>query len=350
MTAAAADIQVDLKDGVEESFPVATATTIYGGTFVCVNAGGYALPGADTAALIFQGVATGYVANAGANGAKNVIVRRRGLVKATFATAISQANVGDNVFLADDNNVDVVANVSNAIFCGIVAKYIDTTHAWIDIEPAIRQADVATHVADTSAAHAASSISIADSGSLITGTTVETALAELAQHNKSAQKCVPIPLACLALEDGTPLAKFANGDSATPGFSQESNKEVVLRWNNHGTPTKVAVFGLSLPPDLDPAAAVAVHWRAKMSGANDTPVLEHECYLGAGDTDCAGTDDEIDGAATLTEYTSSIAHGDVGGSPEELTLIFGPKAGEIGTDDLLIYSVWLEYKGQTLTA
>jgi hypothetical protein len=135
-----------------------------------------------------------------------------------------------------------------------------------------------------------------------------------------------------------------------PGFNQVYNKEVVLRWNNHAAPLKVAAFGISLTPDLNPGENVVVHWRAKMSGATDTPLLEHECYLGAGDTDCAGTDDEIDGAATLTEYTAAIAHADVGGAPEELTLIFGPKASELGTDDLLVYSCWIEYTRQTLAA
>lgn len=196
----------------------------------------------------------------------------------------------------------------------------------------------------------AATVSVLDSGNFTLEATVEAALAEIYQHIASAQKCIPIPLGCLTLEDGTAIGKFSDGDSATPGFDQVSNKEVVLRWNNHGTPTKVAAFGIAMPPDLDAASDVVVHWRAKMSDANDTPDLEHECYFGAGDTDCAGTDDEIDGGATLTEYTATIAAANVGGSPEELTLIFGPKAGEIGTDDLLVYSVWLEYTGKTLSA
>jgi hypothetical protein len=196
----------------------------------------------------------------------------------------------------------------------------------------------------------AATVSVADSGGFTSTATVEAALAEIYQHIASAQKCIPIPLGSLTLEDGTAIGKFSDGDSATPGLSQESNKEVVLRWNNHGTPGKVAAAGIALPPDLDAASDVVIHWRAKMSGTTDTPTLEHECYLGAGDTDCAGTDDEVDGGATLTEYTATIAASNVGGSPEELTLLFGPKASELGTDDLLVYSVWIEYTGKTLTA
>jgi hypothetical protein len=127
----------------------------------------------------------------------------------TFQTAISIANVGDNVFLVDDALVDVAGNVTYNIFCGVIAEYIDTTHAWVDIEPAIRQADVATHIADLTAAHAASAVSIADSGAYFAATvaTVEAALQALAKGphiitvprftswtKDGTAKVVPIPL------------------------------------------------------------------------------------------------------------------------------------------------------------
>ncbi len=180
MTALAADKNLEYTEGVEWPVPVDDGDKIYGGAFVCVNAAGYAVPGSDTAGLIFVGVSMEQKDNTlGADGALDVTVRRRGLVKAVMGTAITQANIGDNVFLVDDQTVDLTANVTNNIFCGIIAGYIDTTHAWIDIEPAIRQADVATHIADGSAAHAASAISIADAGGFTAQTTVEAALQEL---------------------------------------------------------------------------------------------------------------------------------------------------------------------------
>jgi len=110
-----------------------------------------------------------------------------------FATAITAANVGDNVFLADDQTVDLAGNVNNDIFCGIIAGYIDTTHAWVDIEPAIRQADVATHIADASGAHAASAISIADAGSFTSQNEVEGALQEIYQDLLTAKGFIPSP-------------------------------------------------------------------------------------------------------------------------------------------------------------
>jgi hypothetical protein len=196
----------------------------------------------------------------------------------------------------------------------------------------------------------AANIEIVDSANHTLAANVEASLAELYVDAKSTQCIIPIPLSSLTLETGAALTTFVSAGDATCGFSQEANKEIVLRWNNHGTPPKVAAFGIPLPADLNPGANVVVHWRAKMSGATDSPVLEHECYLGAGDADCAGADDEIDGTTNLTEYTATIAHADVGGSPEELTLIFGPKATELATDDLLVYSVWLEYTRQVMAA
>jgi len=180
MTALAADKKLEYTEGVEISAPVGASQEIFSGGFVCVGADGYLVPGADTAGLIFHGVSRENVDNSGgSDGDLNCKVRRRGLIKAVMGTAITIANIGDNVFLVDDQTVDLVGNVTHNIFCGIIAGYIDTTHAWIDIEPAIEQADVATHIADTSGAHAASAISIADAGGFTSETEVEAALQEI---------------------------------------------------------------------------------------------------------------------------------------------------------------------------
>lgn len=178
--ALSADKKTEYKQGVEIPAPVATLTKIFAGAWTAVNAARYLVPGADTAGLIFHGISRQYVDNSlGGNGDLSCLVHRRGLIKATLATAITQANVGDDVFLVDDETLDVTANVTNKIFCGIIAEYIDSTHAWVDIEPAIKQADVATHIADTSAAHSASAISITDAGGYTSQTDVEAALQEI---------------------------------------------------------------------------------------------------------------------------------------------------------------------------
>jgi hypothetical protein len=135
MTALAADKKIEYTDGVELGYPVINGDIIYAGALTCVNAAGYALPGSDTAGLIFIGVSREHADNHdGAAGDIKVTVRRKGVFKMTLATAISIANTGDKVYLVDDQTVDLAANCTNDICCGTIAGYIDSTHAWVDIE------------------------------------------------------------------------------------------------------------------------------------------------------------------------------------------------------------------------
>jgi len=133
----------------------------------------------------------------------------------TFNTPISIANIGDNVFIKDDDKVDLAGNCTYDIFCGIIAAYIDTTHAWVDIEPAILQADVATHIADTSAAHAASAISIADAGDYTSQTTVEGALQEIYPK-------VPVEIADPGASGAIPVTKSGNVPITTAGAGNQN--------------------------------------------------------------------------------------------------------------------------------
>lgn len=134
------DHNLERTDGVQLAFPVNGTSKIYAGALVAVDADGYLVPGADTAGLIFQGVALEHKDNtSGADGALICVVHRRGLIKCAIAAA-TQANVGDKVYLVDDETVGLAATTTNDIYCGIIAGYIDATHVWVDIEPAIHQA------------------------------------------------------------------------------------------------------------------------------------------------------------------------------------------------------------------
>ena len=180
MTALTQDRDPRRKEGLLGSGPAYQSVKLYGGALAMWNSSGYIIPGADTASCIFAGVVNKQVDNSsGSSGDKTVEFWRNGLFLVTLGHTISQANVGDQVYLSDDQTVDVAAQTTNDIYCGIIAEYVDTTHAWIDIQPAVQQADVATHMADASAAHAASAISIADAGSYTAQTQVEAALQEI---------------------------------------------------------------------------------------------------------------------------------------------------------------------------
>ena len=168
------------KDGILVPTPMVADDIVYGGSLAAVNAAGYLLPASDTAGLIMHGVADARSDNTGgAAGDISCNVRRRGLFLFKMATAITQANVGDNVFIADDNSVDLAANVDNNILAGVIAEFYSVNLAWIDITPAIQQADVATHIADVLGAHAGSAISLADAGLLTDSVNFEELAAEL---------------------------------------------------------------------------------------------------------------------------------------------------------------------------
>jgi hypothetical protein len=345
-----ADKKIEYTEGVELSIPVDDGDKIYAGANVCVNAAGYAVKGGDVSGLIFMGVAREYADNTnGQDGDINVLVRRRGLFKMTFATAITIANVGDNVFLKDDNLVDVAGNVTYNIFCGNIAAYIDTTHGWVDIEPAIRQADVATHIADPTAAHAASAVSIADAGTFTAQSEVEGALQEIYQGLKTIQGTVPVPLGAITMEDGTALTKQA---TTVAGYAQLANKEIVIDIPVGCTSGETLGFSVPLPQDIDVSADLHVHVLAGKDADNDALTLDCEVFpVAAGDVANADIQDTAAQAivAAGTELTFTCGLDGLLASPSALTvvLILG---GTNDGDAVYIYGAWIEYKRKLLTA
>lgn len=354
-----ADKALQYTEGVELSFPVDDGDKIFGGALVAVNAAGYLVPGSDTAGLIFQGVSLTYADNTlGSDGDLSVVVRRRGLIRMELSTAISQANVGDNVFLDGDDKVDVTGNVTHNIFAGVIAGYIDSTHAWVDIEPAIRQADVATHIADASAAHAASAISVLDSGAFTAATEVEAALAEIYQHLKSAKGVIQIPTPVIT-DAGVALAAFSNGDSTVPGYCVTA-KGLGIRWNNHATPGAVGTKVI-VPPDADVTANAVLHILAAKTGATigDATKFTVGAYnndVGAAydaDDTFGGDTGAMTGDATaknVQEVTLTLALANLTAYPAAIELTIKPKDGTLGTDDVILLAAWIEYKKKLLTA
>lgn len=282
------DKKLEYREGVEVAFPVDDGDIIYAGALVCVNAAGFAVPGSDTAGLIFMGLARERVDNHdGQDGDVSVLLRRRGLIAMEFATAISQANVGDNVFIVDDQTVDLAANVTNKIFCGIIAEYIDSAHAWVDIEPAIEQADVATHIADTSGAHSASAISIADAGAHFSAAEgdVESALQKLAKTIT-----ITLPRFTGWTKDGTdktialpamelPVPVRVKRAYVSLGSAPGADKTLALKLNNTALVSIVGVDVSGEAEDLDIAVAadtdfiVTANETASGAGANCDIIL-----------------------------------------------------------------------------
>ncbi|MCK9195446.1 MAG: hypothetical protein M0P16_00515 [Syntrophales bacterium] len=354
MTALTQDKKLEYKEGVEVPVPIKTLTEIFAGSFLCVDATGWGVPGDDAAGLIFQGISRTYVPSTSGNGSATAIARRRGLVKATLATAITQANVGDNVFLVDDQTVDLIGNVNNGIFCGVIAEYIDTTHAYIDIEPAIKQADVASHIADGSNAHAASAIS-AVAGGLAIPANAQLALAEIYQHIKSIQGFIPIPLTSFReLAAGVFINAAGNGGilatDTTPILTNIADGDAMrLAWAAGNTDQIAAQ--VILPPDIDLTANLVVHFLCSKDADANVVHIDGEAYFGESDGDCfpaAGASNLI--TQVKAELTATIALADLPANQTDanMTLVVMPEAH--AGDAVYLHGVWLEYKKKLLTS
>lgn len=143
MTALTQDRDTRRKRGELGSGPIAASKMLHGGAALCFNSSGYLTPGDDAAGLIFAGICTNPMNNlTGANGDLTAVFERVGLHLMLLATAAAITDTGKKVFLVDDQTVDLEANVSHNIPCGVLAELVTSTLAYIDIAPAVMQTDI----------------------------------------------------------------------------------------------------------------------------------------------------------------------------------------------------------------
>lgn len=143
MAALTKDRQTEKKITGLKSYPVAASTKIYAGSLVALNSGGYAVPAADAASLRVVGVAKAQADNtSGANGA--IMVNVESDILARFnASSITQAMVGQVMYVVDDNTFDDVVG-TNGIKAGRLAEFISSTEGWLEVQatgPGVVDAD-----------------------------------------------------------------------------------------------------------------------------------------------------------------------------------------------------------------
>lgn len=172
---------------------------------------------------------------------------------------------------------------------------------------------------------------------------------------KSGLCVVNVPLENVRLELGS---RFADGEphGGVPGITQLSNKELCLEWKSHARPEPI-IFQTLFPMDLNDGADVDLHILAAVSDTNDTPALVVEAYFDdavdnstpSGDSDCITDDIEVTGIS-IVDYSVSIDADDVPPAPCALTIIINPTDGELGSDDLRVFAIWLEYTRKLRTS
>lgn len=190
--------------------------------------------------------------------------------------------------------------------------------------------------------------------------TAQADIVELQTDALTAQAMLPIPLTSFVDADGDPLAKFADGASTVPGFNLADGEAFGIRWNNHANPDEIQTQ-VALPQDLDDTAAMVVHYLASKTGntLGDAVTFTSKAFfqtVGAlhdADADAGGASSAMQGdaaAKTVQEETLSIAAGDVPAAPGSLSLTVQPTDGTLGTDDVILLAVWIEYTRKLLTA
>lgn len=133
MSALTRDRNTVRKEGDYAAYQVKANAKIFAGSLVCIDSTGYAIPGSDTAGLKFVGISRGYADNTGgANGDLSVEVWRRGSFELA-ATGMTRGNIGDSVFVVDDQTVGLAATTTNDVPCGKISEYNSATSVYASI-------------------------------------------------------------------------------------------------------------------------------------------------------------------------------------------------------------------------
>jgi hypothetical protein len=216
----------------------------------------------------------------------------------------------------------------------------------IALEAATADGDIVEFIDFSVLSTTSASTSIADSGGFTAATTVEAALAEIYQDLLSTQQFIPVPLAGL-LETNATNVVAALGAATTPKIdmaSGDTDSGLVVTWA--ASNSDPVLFQTPLPPDLDTAADIVVHLRAKSGGATDTPTIASDSYFNEGDTKVEDASAAV--GATFAENTITIAAADVPAGAQTLTVELTP--GAHTTDTVVVSAIWVEYKRAILTA
>lgn len=132
MTALTENRYTKHRDGLITAHPVKASTKVYKGSLVCVDATGFAVAGADSAGNTFVGMAIENADNsAGSDGTTNVRVQTMGVFSFAKGGSETQADVGSQLFIVDDQTVTSDSTINN-IACGTL-EGLDGSDLWVRI-------------------------------------------------------------------------------------------------------------------------------------------------------------------------------------------------------------------------
>lgn len=135
MTATTVDRATTYREGIEQAFPVAAGEKIPAGVMVSAGTDGYAKNAEAAEGDKFLGVSMAAADNSsGADGAIMVLVRTQGIFE-FYGAGLTQAMVGGDVFVGDNQTIAAQAEVGDKLKAGWLAKYYSATRGEVKITP-----------------------------------------------------------------------------------------------------------------------------------------------------------------------------------------------------------------------
>jgi hypothetical protein len=193
-------------DRLSRGLPAAS-TTLYAGAMIAVNTSGYIVNAAATSTLKVLGTAdehcvSGTTAGQDVDGNALEVRIRRG-VQGPFANSsssdeITDAHRGQYCYCVDNQTVALTSNSGARPVAGIVFRVttdgVYVEFAGLAMDPSlVEETGLAAHIADTTAAHAATAIAFTPAGT-IAASTVQAAVEEVATDAATATALM-IPIA-----------------------------------------------------------------------------------------------------------------------------------------------------------
>lgn len=131
-----------------------------------------------------------------------------------------------------------------------------------------------------------------------------------------------------------------NTDPSLARVNGATDKALRLAWAAASV-VEVQFPPIPKPPDMDGAAALEVHlYIAKDTNTDNAAVVAVSIWDGIGDTNAGGNTGALS-TASLTEYTVSLAAGDLGDPPGFINISLTP--GTHANDAIRLYAAWIEY-------
>jgi hypothetical protein len=129
-----ADRDTPYRTGEDQSDPVKGATKIFAGSLVCLDANGWAVPGATATTLKARGRAEEQADNSGGADGAEAVRTRKGVFrfKNSGADPIDRSHIEGTAYIVDDETVAATNGTNTRSAAGKIVD-LDAAGVWVEI-------------------------------------------------------------------------------------------------------------------------------------------------------------------------------------------------------------------------